>query len=186
MELAAVVDAVGREDAVLSDGDEALVGLRIDQEWSVGVRLAPGHGTRHWHVRELLVRAGGSEAELDSQSVRDLPLGVLLAEARRLATRAARRGASRPDPELATLVSERGTRLGTDDVALAAVAHAYAELVAEGERAPAKAMAERHGGSPGTWTNRVTAARRQGFLGEGEAGAAGGGLTAKGRAVLGL
>ena len=180
MDLLATVDAVQTSAVVHDDGDAVLVGLRLDDGWAVGVRLAPGE-QRHWDVRQLLLSPPTGDG-IESQAVRDLPLGVLLAEARRLATRRAREGHAAlllPD-----LVAHRGSRLGGDDLALAAVAEAYARLVAEGDRAPARTLASRPGGVAGTWTNRVTAARRRGFLDEVGVGAAGGRLTDAAQEVL--
>lgn len=63
------------------DSGERLVALRLPDGAGVGVRLAPTEWERRWKVTELVVRPVD---ELD-----DLPLAVLIAEARRLATRSA-------------------------------------------------------------------------------------------------
>lgn len=136
-------------------------------------------------MREVVVRRGAGDRSFQGAEVRDLPLGALVAEARRLATRSADRG-TQPRTTVARLLEERSGRLGRDDLALAAVALEYARLVEQGERAPAKRMAEQHGGSAGTWTNRVGEARRRGYLTSVARGEAGGALTASGRALLGL
>jgi|GEM_PF-5942542 len=182
MDLLETVEAVERSAVVGPDGDAVVVGLRMADGWSVGVRLAPG-SERHWDVRQLLISAPGDAEGIGSQAVRDLPLGVLLSEARRLATREAR-ALERTVVDLESVLEARGGRLGADDLALAVVASAYARLVAEGDRSPARTLADRHGGSPGTWTNRVTAARRRGFLTAVPAGAAGGRLTDEARDAI--
>lgn len=185
-QLGALLDDVTRESAVgVTDDGGRLVALRVGDEWAVGVRLHREGSHRQWSVRELVVRRGAGERSFGGADVRDLPLGALVAEARRLAARSARPGVE-PVVDVARLLGERDGRLGRDDLALAAVALEYCGLVEQGERAPARRMAERHGGSAGTWTNRVADARRRGFLTPVPRGEAGGALTAEARALLGL
>lgn len=185
-QLGTLLDDVTRDHAVgVTDDGERLVAMRVADDWSVGVRLHREGSHRQWSVRELVVRRGAGDRSFHGADVRDLPLGALVSEARRLATRSVDPGAE-PRTTVGRLLEERSGRLGRDDLALAAVALEYARLVEQGERAPAKHMAARHGGSPGTWTNRVAEARRRGYLTPVAQGEAGGALTASGRALLGL
>ncbi|KQP26211.1 hypothetical protein ASF38_11310 [Aeromicrobium sp. Leaf272] len=185
-DLGTLLDDVTREHAVgvTADG-ERLVALRVADEWSVGLRLHREGSHRQWSVRELVVRRGTGDRSFAGNDVRELPLGALVAEARRLATRSAGQDVE-PLTTVQTLLQERSGRLGRDDLALAAVALEYTRIVERGERAPSKRMAEALGGSAGTWTNRVAEARRRGFLTDVPRGAAGGALTDQAREVLGL
>lgn len=168
---------------IAGDADRCSVAFRIGDEIRIVVVLRGGGRRRHWDVDEVTVTHLGAEQGLTSDDVRGLPLGTLLAEARRLATR---RFAVDPTGSglLARLVAVLGTRLGTGDPVLAAVAEEYARLVARGDRSPAKTLAAMHGGTPGTWTNRVAQARSRGFLGSAVRGEAGGLLTPEARVVL--
>lgn len=187
MDLSELMGRVERHDAVdvAPDGDR-LVDLRLPDDWSVGMRLHRTGTHRQWSVREVLVRCSPSAESIDGQGVRDLPLGALIAQARRLASRSATEPRPSSTTSLERLLARRGGRLGRDDEALAAVALAYVLLVEAGERRPSLELAARHGGSVGTWTNRVSHARRRGFLSPVERGAAGGRLTDVGRQALGL
>lgn len=186
MGLSELLDVVAREHAVEDVGDgERLVALRLADEWSVGFRLHREGSHRQWSVRELVVRREAGDRSFAGNDVRDLPLGALVAEARRVATRSVVLDAE-PRTSLRTLLTERDGRLGRDDLALAAVALEYARLVEAGERAPAKQLAATFGGSAGTWTNRVAEARRRGFLSAVARGEAGGALTTTARGILGL
>lgn len=185
-QLGALLDDVTRDHAVgVTEDGGRLVAIRVADDWSVGLRLHREGSHRQWSVRELVVRRGAGDRSFGGADVRDLPLGALVAEARRLATRSAAPDV-RPRTTVEALLAGRGGRLGSDDLALAAVALEYTGLVERGERAPAKRMAEQHGGSAGTWTNRVGEARRRGFLTEVRRGEAGGALTSTARRVLGL
>ncbi|MCX6405678.1 MAG: hypothetical protein NTV28_02030 [Propionibacteriales bacterium] len=185
-ELGALLDEVTRDHAVgVTEDGERLVAMRVAEEWSVGVRLHREGSHRQWAMRELVVRRGAGDRSFQGAEVRDLPLGAVVSEARRLATRSVDPG-SEPRTTVGRLLEERSGRLGRDDLALAAVALEYTRLVEQGERAPAKRMAERHGGSPGTWTNRVAEARRRGYLTAVERGEAGGTLTSTARGLLDL
>ena len=168
---------------IVGDPGRCSVAFRIGDEVRVAVVLRSGGRRRHWDVDEVTVTRVGPDHGLTSDDVRGLPLGTLLAEARRLATR---RFAIDPVGSglLGRLVAVFGTRLGTGDPVLAAVAEEYARLVSTGDRSPAKTLAAVHGGTPGTWTNRVAQARSRGFLGSAVRGEAGGLLTAEARAVL--
>ena len=168
---------------VLGDADRCSVAFRIGDEVQVTIVLRGGGRRRHWDVEEVAVVHLGTLHGLTSDDVRGLPLGTLLAEARRLATR---RFAVDPAGSglLGRLVAVLGTRLGTGDAVLAAVAEEYARLVSTGDRSPAKTLAAVHGGTPGTWTNRVAQARSRGFLESAVRGEAGGLLTPEARTVL--
>ena len=186
MALAELLDRVSREHAVdVTPEGERLVAMRLPDDWSVGVRLHREGSHRQWSVREIVVRRGSHDRSIASNDVRELPLGALIAEARRLATRSLEQESAH-HRSLEALLAERSGRLGSDDEALAAVALAYVRLVEAGERSPSKILAERHGSSAGTWTNRVAQARRRGFLSPVVRGAAGGALTPEARDVLAL
>jgi hypothetical protein len=176
-ELGALLDEVTRDHAVgVTDDGERLVAMRVAQDWSVGVRLHREGSHRQWAMRELVVRRGAGDRSFKGADVRDLPLGAVVSED----------PGSEPRTTVGRLLEERSGRLGRDDLAMAAVALEYTRLVERGERAPAKRMAERHGGSPGTWTNRVAEARRRGYLTAVERGEAGGALTSTARVLLDL
>lgn len=181
-ELPAPPSSVGPAE-ITGDAVRCWVAFRIGDEVRVAVGLRGGGRRRHWDVHEVAVTHLGPNHGLTSDDVRGLPLGIVLAEARRLATRQ-----FAVDPAgsglLDRLVAVLGTRLGTGDPVLAAVAEEYARLVATGDRSPAKTLAARHGGTPGTWTNRVAQARSRGFLESAVRGEAGGLLTPEARAVL--
>jgi len=119
--------------------------------------------------------------------VRELPLGALIEEARRLATKSAVPDLrARPVTDLAALLAERNGRFGSDDAALAALAYEYVSIVETGSRTPSRVLAERFGGAAGSWTNRVGEARARGFLTSVERGEAGGSLTPKALSRLGI
>lgn len=168
------------------DGDR-LVALRLADEWGVGVRLHRRGTHRQWNVGEITVRRIDRRATISGNDVRELPLGALLAEARRLATKDARDDVPpRPHVDLAAVLQGAGGTFGSSDEALAALALEYVSIVESGDRTPSKVLAERFGGAAGTWTNRVATARRRGFLTPVERGEAGGALTPLAVRVLGL
>ena len=59
-------------------------------------------------------------------------------------------------------------------------------ILETGSRTPSVELADRFGGTAGTWTNRVTEARRRGFLTPVDRGEAGGSLTPKALTSLGI
>jgi hypothetical protein len=196
--LSNVVDALtGDSSVTAADDGSRLVALRHSREWRVGFRLTrqsdrPGQ----WDMEEMAVRYTGS-GTASVHDVRSLPLGGLLTQARSLVSQASTAlpvtvagrltivdlDATRLAPFLAD-GRGRGRRSDADFAKLALV---YAQLVAEGNRAPAKALSERHGsGSAATWANRVNEARRRGLLTEVKPGQSGGSLTAKAERLLGF
>lgn len=171
---------------VCPDGDR-LVALRVADDWGVGFRLHRRGSHRQWNVREVTLRLLDADASITGNDVRELPLGTLLSEARRLATRSAdgtRIGLG--SQGLAEVLARRDGTFGSSDEALLALAFEYVSLVEAGDRAPSKVLAERFGGTAGTWTNRVGKARSRGFLTEVGRGEAGGALTLQARDRLGL
>ena len=84
MDLTRLMDDVMSSLAVeVLDSGERLVAVRLPDESAVGVRLAPTDWNRRWRVVELVVRPA------DGVDPHDLPIAMMLAEARRLATRSA-------------------------------------------------------------------------------------------------
>ena len=75
-------------------------------------------------------------------------------------------------------------RESRDDQAYAGLAWEYALLIQDGDRSPAKTLAEKYGGASGTWANRIAEARRRSLLTAVKAGEAGGGLTDKAMKLL--
>lgn len=184
MELGELLDDLTKPHTVeVADGGDRLVAMRLADDWGVGMRLHRRGTHRQWNIREITLRMTDADASISGYDVRELPLGALISEARRLATKDA--GASTP-PRLASVLAASAGRFGSGDEALAALALEYVSLVEAGVRTPSKTLVERFGGNAGTWTNRVALARRKGFLSAVERGEAGGALTAKARAVLGL
>lgn len=161
-----------------TDGGDQLVALRLADDWGVGVRLHRRGTHRQWNVREVTIRLLDPEATIHGNDVRELPLGALLSEAKRLATKSA--GVELPvarRPDLAVLISRNGGVFGGADAMHAALALEYVAIVSAGDRTPSRTLAARLGGSPGTWTNRVAEARRRGFLTPVVRGEAGGAVT---------
>jgi len=169
------------------DAGDRLVALRLADDWGVGVRLHRRGTHRQWNVREVTLRLLDPDSGITGNDVRELPLGSLLSESKRLATKDSL-AAFPPAPRLnlADLLEQSGGTFGSGDDALAALALEYVSLVESGVRTPSKALAERFGGAAGTWTNRVAESRRRGFLTPVERGEAGGALTPKALSALGL
>src|SRR5215218_6769043 len=156
MGLEEMLDDLLEPHAVIADDEgDRLVALRLADDWGVGVRLHRRGTHRQWNVREITLRLMDSASSISGNDVRELPLGALLSEAKRLATKAS-------------------------------LAYEYVTLVESGTRTPSKALAERFGGTPGTWTNRVAESRKRGFLTPVDRGEAGGALTPKALTRLGL
>ena len=188
MSLDEMLDDLLEPHAVLADDDgDRLVALRLADDWGVGVRLHRRGTHRQWTVREVTLRLLDSESSISGNDVRELPLGALLSEAKRLATKDS---LASPPPaprlRLGELLEQSGGTFGSGDDALAALAFEYVALVESGGRTPSKALAERFGGTAGTWTNRVAESRKRGFLTPVERGEAGGALTPKALSTLGL
>ena len=188
MDLIELMDSVSARSAVhVSAQGDRLVAMRLADDWDVGLRLHRRSSYRTWNVLEIAVRLRGDQQSISGNDVRELPLGALIEEARRLATKSARPDVeARPAVDLAALLATRDGRFGSDDVALAALAFEYVAIVETGNRTPSVELAARHGGAAGTWTNRVTEARRRGFLTPVDRGEAGGSLTPKAPTALGI
>lgn len=188
MDLAELMDSVAEPSALhVSEQGERLVAMRLADDWEVGLRLHRRGSYRKWNVLEIAVRLRGGQESISSNDIRELPLGALIEEARRLATKSAAPDVNdHPVVDLAALLAERENRFGSDDDALAALAYEYVSIVETGSRTPSKELAERFGGTPGTWTNRVTEARARGFLTPVDRGEAGGSLTPKALSRLGI
>jgi len=188
MSLEEMLDHLLEPHAVgIDDEGDRLVALRLADDWGVGVRLHRRGTHRQWNVREVTLRLLDPDAGISGNDVRELPLGSLLSEAKRLATKASLT-ASPPTPRLnlADLLERSAGAFGSGDDALAALALEYVSLVESGVRTPSKVLAERFGGAAGTWTNRVAESRKRGFLTPVARGEAGGALTPKALSALGL
>lgn len=187
MDLDELLDDLLEPHAVSTDAvGDRLVALKLADDWGVGFRLHRRGTHRQWNVREVTLRLLDTQASISSSDVRELPLGSMLAEARRLATKNAAADMPRLQARLDTVLASNNGVFGSSDTALATLALEYVTLIESGDRSPSKSLAARFGGSPGTWTNRVAQARRRGFLTKVDRGEAGGALTAEARAVLGL
>lgn len=188
MSLEEMLDDLLEPHAVMADDEgDRLVALRLAEDWGVGVRLHRRGTHRQWNVCEITVRLMDSQSSISGNDVRELPLGALLSEAKRLATKDSLAAAPpAPRHDLAELLEQSGGTFGSGDAALAALAFEYVSLVESGTRTPSKALAERFGGSAGTWTNRVAESRKRGFLTPVDRGEAGGALTPKALSTLGL
>lgn len=188
MDLAELMDSVSQAAALhVSEQGERLVAMRLADDWDVGLRLHRRGSYRKWNVLEIAVRLRGDQESISGNDVRELPLGALIEEARRLATKSATPDVNaRPAVDLAMLLEARENRFGNDDEVLAALAYEYVSIVEKGSRTPSKDLSARFGGAPGTWTNRVSQARTRGFLTPVERGEAGGSLTPKALSRLGI
>lgn len=189
MELSRLMDDLTKPYAVeTTDDGDRLVAMRLADDWGVGMRLHRRGTHRQWNIREITLRMIDSQSSISGYDVRELPLGALISEARRIATKsvAAEDLGATPSVTLGDLLEQNGGRFGSSDAALAALAYEYVSLVEAGIRTPSKSLVERFGGSAGSWTNRVAQSRKRGFLTPVEQGEAGGALTPKARARLGL
>jgi len=188
MDLAELMDSAAKPYALhVSAEGERLVAMRLADDWDVGLRLHRRGSYRTWNVLEIAVRPRGDHTSISGNDVRELPLGALIEEARRLATKSARPDVhARPVLDLTALLAERDGRFGSDDALLAALAFEYMSILESGSRTPSRDLAERFGGAAGTWTNRVGEARARGFLTPVERGEAGGSLTPKALSALGI
>lgn len=91
MDLAELMDSAARPYAMhVSDEGERLVAMRLADDWDVGLRLHRRDSYRKWNVLEIAVRLRGDHESISGNDVRDLPLGAVIEEARRLATKSAR------------------------------------------------------------------------------------------------
>jgi hypothetical protein len=181
MDLAELMNDVTAPHAIrVTEQGERLIAIRLADDWDVGLRLHRKGSYRKWNVMELVVRLRDEDESINGNSVRELPLGALIEEARRLATKSAVPSLDpQPSIRLADLLTAQDGRFGASDDAMAALAFEYVTLVEAGNRKPSRHLADRFGGSPGAWTNRVAEARSRGFLSPAERGEAGGSLTPK-------
>lgn len=187
MELDQLMDDLTKPYVVeTTDEGDRLVAMRLADDWGVGIRLHRRGTHRQWNIRQITLRMIDSQSSISGYDVRELPLGALISEARRIATKSVAAEAATPDIALGDLLDKSDGRFGSSDAALAALAYEYVSLVEAGIRTPSKSLAERFGGSAATWTNRVAQSRKSGFLTPVEQGEAGGALTPKARRRLGL
>lgn len=186
MELGELLDDLTKPYAVeAADDGDRLIAMRLADDWGVGMRLHRRGTHRQWNIREITLRLSDTDASISGYDIRELPLGSLISEARRIATKSVG-AATQPRMSLASVLAANDGRFGSGDEALAALAFEYVSLVEAGVRTPSKTLVERFGGSAGSWTNRVAQARKGGFITAVDRGEAGGALTDKARLVLGL
>lgn len=188
MSLEEMLDDLLEPHAVMADDEgDRLVALRLADDWGVGVRLHRRGTHRQWNVREITLRLMDADSGISGNDVRELPLGALLSEAKRLATKDSL-ASPLPEPRMRLdgLLEQNGGTFGSGDDALAALAFEYVSLVESGVRTPSKSLTKRFGGTAGTWTNRVAESRKRGFLTPVDRGEAGGALTPKALSTLGL
>ncbi|NED58721.1 hypothetical protein G3I24_48530 [Micromonospora aurantiaca] len=180
--------------ASAAEGQGVFVVLRHDGQ-AVGFHLAPvGAHAGGWSLVTFAVQALDSTVGMTSRTIRALPIGELLTEARRAAGKTAETTPRKspfnfatPDGlRLAPFLGDRRGKAERTDNDYAGLALTYALLLQDGVRSPIQHLAQRHGGSPGTWANRVAEARRRGLLTPVKGGEAGGGLTEKAERLLGF
>jgi hypothetical protein len=178
------------ESSVTSVGaDVRLVVLAHEDEWRAGFHLSRTSGSTPWRMEEfaaLYVGQGVAAAE----GIRRLPIGGLLARARKLVSPARPKATPGPfvSPSAIGLAGFRESGRGRGrrtDRDFAELAMEYVMLIQEGDRSPAKTISERTGGgSPAVWANRISEARKRGLLTEVRPGQSGGELTEKAHELL--
>jgi hypothetical protein len=90
MDLAELMDSASHPSSLhVSDEGERLVAMRLADDWDIGIRLHRRDSYRTWNVMEIAVRLRGDHQSMSVDDVRELPLGALIDEARRLATKSA-------------------------------------------------------------------------------------------------
>lgn len=175
-----------------ADGQGVLVVLRQDGQ-AVGFHLTQaGAHAGEWRMVGFTMHALDPASAMTSRTIRALPIGELLAEARRVAGSVPdRKGQEAParfvrpsEVALAPFLKDQRGKSERSDRDYAGLALEYALLLEDGERSPIKRLVERFGGVPGTWANRLAEARRRGLLTPVKPGEAGGGLTDKAHALL--
>ena len=179
-------------------GEGFYVALDHEGTWLVGFHLKRAGSQGQWEADRFAVSRLAEDQTLTGSTVRSLPIGYLLAQARALvaaSTRAATRapeggeGAALVRPSMSRLSAflrdARGGASRTDED-YAGLALEYVLRVEEGERAPAVTLARQYGSTPGTWTNRVVEARKRDLLTPAKRGESGGRLTPKAERLLGL
>lgn len=162
---------------------------RLPEGWLLGLRLLP-EGDVFPVVETTFLAMDDHEADgLTTGVLRDVPLGEIIKKARFDAAAVRRvvsdEAAARVEEWLASWrVGARGSRAKRPNLAYAALAARYVELVREGERAPAAILARQLGMSAVTVSQRVREARERGLLTRTAAGTAGGELTPKALGLL--
>jgi hypothetical protein len=170
------------------------------RRWAVGFNLSPVSASRlsEWRSTAFLLREIDTVQPLGmtGETIRSLPLGEMLAAARRAASVMRRGNSERGGQGDDSLSFEalltpwredhpRGS--ARDDDAYAALAVAYAMLVQDGDRKPAATLAARLGRtSARTMVNRITEARRRGMLTSARPGEAAGTATPKAWSLVGV
>lgn len=136
-----------------------------------------------WAVREFTVRT--DSGSLVGNDVRALPIGKLLAMAQQAVTeRESASGLVSPTATNLVAFTDGRPEAERTDTDYALLAFEYAERVRHGARAPLREIADRVGGSPRTWTNRLMDARRRGLLTPSTPSKASGELTEKADLLL--
>lgn len=155
----------------------------VKNTWSVQYEIAPARGDSKPRPVAITVRC---DEGVNVSDVRALPLGELLANARRGAgTRAAR--LTRPsDVDLQAFRSDRRGLEARTDRDFAELAFHYVMHVSEGDRHPAKTLADQLGTTPATMVNRIREARKRGLLTPTTPGRSGGELTDRACELLGI
>ena len=181
-------DSSGDQPWIAEDGDDmCIVVVPYSDSWLTAFRLRKGNAMEQWRVVEFGAALSGVDANLTGNSLRDLPLGELVATARRTARGALRPEASKwrspSDVALSAFRSHARGR-GRPDRDFAELALEYVLLVDGGDRTPAKTLADRFGNTQSAWVNRILQARRRGLLTPVGRGEAGGSLTPKAEELL--
>ena len=179
----------GQSSVIALGADVRLVVLTHEDQWRAGFHLSRPPGSALWRMEEfatLYVGQGVAAAE----GIRRLPIGGLLARARKLVSQARPKATPGPFTSPSNLAlagfreSGRGRGRRTDRD-FAELAMEYVMLIQEGDRSPAKTISERTGGgSPAVWANRISEARKRGLLTEVRPGQSGGELTEKAHELL--
>ena len=160
-----------------------VLALIADAGMFVGLRLHADEG--QWICKELAICAGA-----DSHVTPDGLSAVNFVEVTRAAAELAADlvgGAKVVEQLLAPWrVNTRGSGKARDDIAYAALAFRYVQLVNAGERHPAKALGQQLGMSPVTVSQRIREARNEprNLLSESTPGSAGGQLTDKAQRII--
>jgi hypothetical protein len=177
------------EASVGAYGDGFYSLTRLDDGWILGLRLVLQRGV--YEVVEAIFMAVEEDGTggLTTGNFREVPLGEIIKNARYQAASIRNvvggEAAHRVDQWLAPWkVPARGSRVKRDDVAYAALAAKYVELVGEGDRSPAATLGRTLGMSAVTISQRVREARERGLLTNTATGTAGGELTEKALSVL--
>ena len=181
----------GSSSTTATDDGSRLVVIRHGADWLVGFRLIRVPGSAGvWQMTEMAARYLGPGAS-SVADLRALPLGELLAEARRLAgpdedPSPRRRLTSLDESYLRPFLTEREHGKARPDKDYAQLAWVYVGLLERGITTPAAYLAEKHGhGSAAVWANRLSAARSRGLLTRVNRTTAGGELTDRAMEVLG-